>query len=428
MSYISRRELRIAYEDCIKSKKDSDTAINFDVNESFLLEELYKELNTKNYNINKSILFSLFDEYGDPRKEVFAADFKDRIVHHLIVNRIVGRLEENYWISDSYSCRKGKGTLYGAKRLMQQLKEASNNGELKTLYIMKLDLKNCFNTFSKIGMYKVFDKFLDDFPDKNNEYNKWLIHKIMFHCPQDKGNYIKICTNEEWKSLPACKSLLNCDRLHGIAIGNLTSQVFANTFLTLLDRYIKETLGIKYYGRYVDDFYLISESKEELLDAYKKICEFLSSLELQISDHKFYIQEYHKGVQFIGYMIYYNRMYCINTTKFKFYRLVYNWNNMILYQYIKQDKKLELKRAEKIMQQWNSYSGMFCWVKGKKRIFENAIKFNNYFVSEMQNYFYFDARYMLKYKKETKELLNEFYLDSEIGASYEEIVYKKDEP
>ena len=76
-------------------------------------------------------MFSLFDENKKPIKEVFAADFRDRIVHHLLVNRIMDRLEKNYWISDSYSCRVGKGTLFGAKRLKEQLNLASNNGKKK---------------------------------------------------------------------------------------------------------------------------------------------------------------------------------------------------------------------------------------------------------------------------------------------------------
>mgnify|MGYP003318409294 CR=1 FL=1 len=61
----------------------------FTIYYDFLLEKLYIELNTKTYKIKKSILFSLFDENKKPVKEVFAADFSDRIVHHLLINRII---------------------------------------------------------------------------------------------------------------------------------------------------------------------------------------------------------------------------------------------------------------------------------------------------------------------------------------------------
>lgn len=369
-------------------------------------------------------MFSLFDENKKPKKEVFAADFRDRIVHHLLINRIIDRLEKNYWISDSYSCRVGKGTLFGAKRLKEQLNLASNNGEKENLFIMKLDLKNCFNTFNKNMIYNIFNKFLDVFPDKNNEYNKWLIHKILYHKPQKEGNYIKICSEKEFKCLPLKKSLFTCDDIHGLAIGNLTSQVFANTFLTLLDLFIKDTLNIEFYGRYVDDFYIIHEDKKYLLKVYNEIKKFLISLDLNVNPYKFYLQHYKKGVKFIGYFVYFDRIYRANRTKYKFFRFVYGINKYIYNAYILKNKKLELYKAEKISQRWNSYSGIFKWVKGKKNIFANVINRNKYFVEIMNKYFYFDSEFMLKYKIETKNIIKNFYLNGDIDHSYEDITYK----
>lgn len=79
---------------------------------------------------------------------------------------------------------------------------------------------------------------------------------------------------------------------------------------------------------------------------------------------------------------------------------------------------------QKISQRWNSYSGMFKWVKGKKNIFTNAINRNKYFVEIMNKYFYFDSEFMLKYKKETKDIIKNFYLNGDIVCSYEDITYK----
>ena len=408
MSYVSRIELRSAYESCIQKKKHSNSAIDFDVNESQFLEHLYKALNTKNYNIDVSICFALFNEFGLPRREIFAAAFIDRVVHHLIVNRIVDKLEKEWYIDDSYSCKDGKGTLKGAQRLQEQLKEASNNGTVKELYVMKLDLTNCFNMLKKAKMYNVLEEFLLQFPDKNLEYNLWLIHKIMFHCPQEKGNYIRCHAKSDWKELPPHKSLFNCDIFTGIAVGNLTSQCFCNTFLTLLDKFIKETLGIKWYGRYVDDFFLIG-TKEELLEAYRKICEFIESLGLKINKNKFYLQHYKKGIVFVGYMVFWNRMYILNTTKYKFYNLVYNWNKMLYEEYVSKGKTIELKRAEKIVQQYNSYCGLLSHVKGRDYVFKKVLSKNEHFKNTFDEICNFDNRFMLTFKKETKALFNAYY-------------------
>ena len=100
------------------------------------------------YTIGKSIVFLLFDNTKKPYREVFAGDFKDRIVHHLLINRILPKVEEQL-IDDNYACRKNKGTLYGALRCQEHLKNASNNGLVKELFILKGDFKNCFNTFDK---------------------------------------------------------------------------------------------------------------------------------------------------------------------------------------------------------------------------------------------------------------------------------------
>lgn len=359
MSYVSRKELRRAYEDCIKHKRGTTNAINFEVDDNVKLENLYVELNMMTYTIGSSIVFVLRDEQGIPRREVFAADFRDRIVHHLLINRLIKKLDMYHFDIECYACRKEKGTLYGATRCKEQLAEASQNGTVKELYIMKGDFHNCFNTFNKDLVYQEMEKFvIKHFPnDKQTIFNLWLLKMIIYHCPQHEGNYRMLQPKQIIDRLDVEKSLLHRDDLHGIAIGNLTSQTFANFFLTLLDKYIREVLGYKYYGRYIDDFFLIHTDKEKLKHDYKLIIKFAQSIDLEINEKKFYLQHYKKGVRFVGFFVYYDRLQILNPTKYRLYKAVYDMERVVRRRF-GNDRQISKTTAERFQATWNSYMGI----------------------------------------------------------------------
>ena len=144
-----------------------------------------------------------------------------------------------------------------------------------------------------------------------------LVKQIVFYNPEN--NCVIKGKRSDWNGLPCHKSLFWSNKYCGLPIGNLTSQIFANFYFNMLDKYVTENLGIKYYGRYVDDFVLVHESKEVLLDAHKKIKNFLETrLRLQLHPQKFYLQECRKGVKFVGAVIKPNRIYIGNRTKNNF--------------------------------------------------------------------------------------------------------------
>lgn len=96
----------------------------------------------------------------------------------------------------------------------------------------------------------------------------YLARMIVYHDPTD--SCIFRCPKEKWNALPVHKSLFHAKEGFGLPIGNLTSQVFANFYMSFLDHYIKHDLGFKYYGRYVDDFFVINHDKETLKNAKKR--------------------------------------------------------------------------------------------------------------------------------------------------------------
>ena len=294
-----------AYYDCRRSKRRTASAIVYELNYESNLIALRDRINTRTYQPGKSICFVV----TRPRyREVFAASFEDRIVHHYIALRLEP-LFELVFSPRTFNCRKGKGQLYGVKMLEADIKEASNN-YTTDCYIMKLDLQGFFMSIDKSMLARMIDKFIVKYY-KGNDIDdlRYLCQVVVLHCPEK--NCERHSPREMWGHLPANKSLFTNGEGKGVAIGNLFAQLFANFLLNELDWYIEE-LGIKYHGRYVDDFYCIHKDKQVLLSAVPKIRAKLAELGLSLNPKKFYFQHYTKGVEFTGAVVKPYRTYCCN--------------------------------------------------------------------------------------------------------------------
>lgn len=294
-----------AYYDCRRSKRRTASAIVYEMNYESNLIALRDRINTRTYQPGKSICFVV----TRPRyREVFAASFEDRIVHHYIALRLEP-LFELVFSPRTFNCRKGKGQLYGVKMLEADIKEASNN-YTTDCYIMKLDLQGFFMSIDKSMLARMIDKFIVKYY-KGNDIDdlRYLCQVVVLHCPEK--NCERHSPREMWGHLPANKSLFTNVEGKGVAIGNLFAQLFANFLLNELDWYIEE-LGIKYHGRYVDDFYCIHKDKQVLLSAVPKIRAKLAELGLSLNPKKFYFQHYTKGVEFTGAVVKPYRTYCCN--------------------------------------------------------------------------------------------------------------------
>ncbi len=92
---------------------------------------------------------------------------------------------------------------------------------------------------------------------------------------------------------------LSYERRHGLPIGNLTSQFFANVYLNGFDQFVKERLLVRFYLRYVDDFALFGADCWWLAEARKAIEEYLASLRLRIHPIKSQLFETRHGVNFV---------------------------------------------------------------------------------------------------------------------------------
>ena len=247
-------------------------------------------------------------------REIFAADFRDRIVHHLVINRVIKNFEEDM-IPNSFSCRVGKGTLYAIKALQKDVLEYRKHTN-KDIYVLKGDIKSFFMSLNKDKLFEAAAKLVRD-TDEDSEFTKSLVNQIIKDDPTSKC--ILKQPRKLWKALlPKDKSLFTVSSDYGLPIGNLTSQIFANYYLMEFDKYVRDELGFKYFGRYVDDFYVLSDDKEKLKELIKILRTKLSELGLQLHPNKIYIQPVKKGVQFVGYVYKFNRIYIAKHTIGKF--------------------------------------------------------------------------------------------------------------
>lgn len=337
--HVSTYELLMAYFDCRKHKAKTHNAIVFEMSLMDNISALYHELNTGTYVIGRSICFLVYEP--KPR-EIFAAHFRDRVVHHLGINRFLWLLETFLWIQDSYSCRKFKGAIYGIDRLSKQIKDITCDNT-KTAYIAKLDLKGCFVSIKKDNLYNYIVFFLkkcyecfnklgiwdDEYTDERIQYDAWLLYKIVYNKPQ-VGCCFKT-PKRAWEAIPDYKSLLKTplEANQGMPVGNITSQIFVNAFLNILDMFIR--FALRYdgenggYGRYVDDFFLIDTDKEHLLYNIGVIIRFIRRhLGMTISKDKIFLQKLPHSVNFTGsYVTPYHRS-TLPRNNYKFRRFLHS--------------------------------------------------------------------------------------------------------
>lgn len=275
-----------AYYDARKNKRRTINALAFEIDFERKLFELYEEIKKRKYKVSPSICFISFKPV---QREIFAADFRDRIIHHLIYNYI-SPIFERLFINDSYSCRVGRGTSCGVRRLDHFIRSCSQNYK-QDCYILKLDIKGYFMAMDRSILYQKIEKTLNRFREEANfdaDLILYLIRQVIFHDPT-KNCRIK-GTWKDWQGLPKSKSLFWAGENKGLPIGNLTSQLFGNVYLNDFDHFIKHKLGCKHYGCYVDDLVIVHPDKEYLKSIVPILKKYLQDeLLLEVHPKKVYL-------------------------------------------------------------------------------------------------------------------------------------------
>lgn len=354
-----------AYFDTRKNKRKTANALAFEAGYEERLFTLYGEIINRQYKIGQSICFMVLKPV---KREIFAADFRDRIVHHLIFNYI-SPIFDHHFIKDSYSCRVGKGTSEGIRRVDHFIRSCSDNYQ-KDCWILKLDIQGYFMAMDRNILYKKIESKLKTV--KNVNFNVdlilYLIHEVIFNDPTKNCHITG--KRDDWKGLPKTKSLFFSEKDRGFPIGNLTSQLFGNIYLDELDHLVHEKLGVKYYGRYVDDLVFVHRDKEFLKTVVSKIRDYLKiELGLTLHPKKIYLQHFTKGVYFLGVFIKPYRIYVGRKIKHNFYEKIRIWKKVA-------EKQELVNESEKFTACANSYLGIMKHYQSynlRKKILTNFI-------------------------------------------------------
>lgn len=269
--------------------------------EANLYENLYRlatDIAERRYFPTRSEAFIVYDPVI---REIFAASFRDRIVHHLVIN-ICMPWWNRHFVRDSYSCRVGKGTDYGVRRAAHHIAVKSRNYTERAFFV-KMDIKGFFMSMERerlcelaiAGAHQQFRVF-----GPLGRMLAYLWRQIIMDEPLQQ---VRIRSKvKDWSKLPRDKSLFFQSEGRGIVIGNLTSQLLSNILLDALDKFIIYQLGYHHYGRYVDDFYIVVNEEEsmQLIRDMGRINAYLLSMGLTMHPYKTRWCDVRNGVHYLG--------------------------------------------------------------------------------------------------------------------------------
>ena len=272
---VTKDNLMIAYQKARKGKSGQYGVKIFEKNVERNIDQLYDELISGTYKTSE---YSVFKIYEPKEREIFRLPFRDRIVHHAIMN-IMESIWVSVFISQSYSCIKGKGIHAVLKAIKRDLKDVDN-----TKYCLKLDIK----------------KF---YPTIDHEILRTIIRKKI------KDTKLLKLLDEIIESAP------------GVPIGNYLSQFFANLYLSYFDHYMKEENRVKYYYRYADDIVILASDKPYLHRLLVDINDYLTDkLNLQIKGNYQVFPVDSRGIDFVGYVFRHTHILMRKTIKVRFCR------------------------------------------------------------------------------------------------------------
>jgi retron-type reverse transcriptase len=252
-----------------KGKRFRDNVLEFNYNLESELFSLQRDLQTMTYRTGA---YKTFEIVEPKRRLISAAPYRDRVVHHALCNIIVPIFDRTF-IHNSYANRVGKGN----HRALKQFVEFSRNNR----YVLQCDICKYFPSIDRLTLKAQIRRKIKC-PD-----TLWLIDLIVDSSnPQEPIG----------------------DRQRGLPIGNLTSQFFANVYLSGFDRFVKEQLQVKNYLRYVDDFALFHSDRAFLADARCQVEAYLESIYLTIHPIKSQLFETKYGTNFVGFRVLRDRL------------------------------------------------------------------------------------------------------------------------
>lgn len=279
---ISWDNLVLAAKKAHRGKRCKGCVRRFEFNLESELLQLQDELTSKEYVPGS---FKIHWITRPKKRQISAAPYRDRVVHHALMN-VLEPILDRHFHSDSYACRKEKGTHAAADRLQKLMRH--------NRYALQCDIQKFFPSIDHEILKLYFRRLIKD-PNI-----LWLMEMIVDYSNQQE-------TVNSW--FRGDNLFTPIERRKGLPIGNLTSQWFANWYLNGLDHFITKQCGCGSYVRYCDDFIVLAKNREALLDLRYKINDYLDGIRLNLHINKNFIRPTRAGLTFVGMRIWlYHRL------------------------------------------------------------------------------------------------------------------------
>jgi RNA-directed DNA polymerase len=264
---ISIENLLEAWREFLNGKRDRTDVQEFEQDLMNNIISLHRDLLNKNYRHSEYQSFNI----SDPKpRSIHKASVRDRLLHHAIY-KVLYPFFDRTFISHSYSCRIGKGTHKAMTNFKKMAYKVSKN-HTRTVWVLKGDIRKFFISIDHSILLKILDLHILDKDILE------LISRVL----------------ESFNS--------GRERV-GLPLGNLTSQLFVNIYMNEFDQFMKHRIKARYYLRYADDFVILSDDRDWLLELTPKIADFLSKdLKLNLHPSKISIKTLASGVDFLGWV------------------------------------------------------------------------------------------------------------------------------
>lgn len=262
-----------AAREAMRGKRGRESAARFFARWETEAVRLHAELASGAYAPGPYTYFTI----REPKERVVAAaPFRDRVVHHAVV-RVIEPLFDPRFVEDSFACRKGRGTHAAMRRAAEFARRFP--------WALKCDIRRYFPSIDHGILMEAIGRVVAD------ERLLGLIGQVL-------ASHTDAVRREWGEDLFAWR-----DRPRGLPIGNLTSQFFANIYLDGMDRFVKQTLRVKGYVRYVDDFVLFGPDRATLRGWGEAVRGCLDGLRLEMHPDKYRLMRTADGVDFCGFVV-----------------------------------------------------------------------------------------------------------------------------
>lgn len=280
----SLENLQLAFYKAGRGRRQKQEVITFCRSYSQNLNQIREQLRTLRFDLGHYNWFTIYDP---KKRRICAAPFRERIIHHALINQTESYFEKKQ-IFDSYACRKGKGQHRALLRALSYFR--------KYPVVLQLDIRKYFDSIGHKILLRQLGRCFKD-PD------------LLYFFSEILASY----HTEEGRGLP---------------IGNLSSQFLANHYLAGFDHFIKEKLRIPGYVRFMDDMLFFGKSRAVLENQFMNIDDYLRE-KLQLDLKKKLLLSSSQGCDFLGFRVNKNGIFPSKKSKKRFKSKCYQIKRLI---------------------------------------------------------------------------------------------------